>query len=245
VHAASYVGADPDRCERVNHQGTRRLVEEADRAGVAAFVQVSTAAVYGTGPHRGPDEQCLPPAPESPTSASRAAGERWVLAAGGTVLRPHLVYGVGDRWVIPTLARLLAVLPGWIDGGRALTSVVAVSELARLTAALTLAPTVAGSGGTVLHANHPKPVSIRELGLTVAGLLGLRVPEGTVRRGDVRAHLDGLPVHSRHLDMLAVDHWYDSNRIWRVSGCRPGPDPLGELPASASWYAAALTGATT
>jgi len=65
VHAASYVGPDPHQCKAVNHIGTRALLHEAHRHGVQHFLYISTAAVYGTGPHHGPHEEQINPAPTS------------------------------------------------------------------------------------------------------------------------------------------------------------------------------------
>lgn len=79
---ASYIGPDAERCAAVNSAGTEALVAEARRAGVGRIVQLSTCAVYGPGPHRGQDVGELTPAPVSPASRSRLAGEEPVLEAG-------------------------------------------------------------------------------------------------------------------------------------------------------------------
>ncbi|MCI3150438.1 NAD(P)-dependent oxidoreductase [Streptomyces sp. GB4-14] len=102
VHAASYVGPDPRQCHRINHTGTRALLDEAQRHNVKSFLYIGTTAVYGHGPHHGPREDRLTPAPASPASASRLLAEQDARAAGATILRPPLVYGTGDRWFIPT-----------------------------------------------------------------------------------------------------------------------------------------------
>ncbi|MFC5877345.1 hypothetical protein ACFP74_07335, partial [Streptomyces virginiae] len=68
------------------------------------IVHLSTCAVYGPRPHRGAYVGELAPAPVSPASSSRLAGEASVLDAGGLVLRAGLVLGRGDGWVVPALA---------------------------------------------------------------------------------------------------------------------------------------------
>lgn len=234
VHAASYVGPDPDACDRVNHQGTASLLHEARRAGVSRIVSMSTASVYGSGPHTGITEDAMPPAPQSPVSRSRAAAETLVRAAGGTVVRPHLVYGPGDRWVVPTLAAALAALPGWVDGGEARMSMIHVADLARLTCALALHPPP-GSPGAAYHANHPRPVRLRAAGEALRRHLGIPLPTGTITYDQA---LRRLPAgfSRRHLDMLSADHWYASDRLWALTGCRPGrpfPDDLSQAP---QWY---------
>ncbi|MEX1660015.1 NAD-dependent epimerase/dehydratase family protein [Streptomyces pseudovenezuelae] len=53
VHLAARVDGTESECERTNVGGTRAVVGEARRAGVRRVVHLSTAAVYGPGPHRG------------------------------------------------------------------------------------------------------------------------------------------------------------------------------------------------
>ncbi|MEV5597007.1 NAD-dependent epimerase/dehydratase family protein [Streptomyces sp. NPDC052496] len=156
LHLASDIGRDEERCELVNVRGTAALVDEAVRAGVGRIVHLSTAAVYGAGPHAGLDVDEVRPEPVSPASRTRLAAERPVLEAGGTVLRPGLVLGAGDRWVVPALAELLGRVPARWDGGRGLLSMVVVDDLARLFARLALA--AYGIPGGVHHASHPTPV---------------------------------------------------------------------------------------
>ncbi|HWS35619.1 MAG TPA: NAD(P)-dependent oxidoreductase [Actinoplanes sp.] len=179
VHAASYVGPDPGRCASVNAVGTANLVSEAHRAGTPGLVYVSTASVYGRGPHTEVTEDAVPARPESPVSSTRLAAEKLIRAAGGLVIRPHLVYGPGDRWVVPALATLLPALPGWVDGGRARMSMIHVDDLARLVTSLALDPPP-GSAGAVYHANHPEPAVVREAGEALGRSLGFAWPSGTV-----------------------------------------------------------------
>ncbi|MGJ3560234.1 NAD-dependent epimerase/dehydratase family protein [Streptomyces sp. INA 01156] len=101
VHCASRVSGDPESLAAVNDRGTKALVEEAVRGGVRRILYVSTAAVHGRGPFHGVRPGEAPVVPASATSRARAAAERHVLDAGGLVLRPHLVYGEGDRWMVP------------------------------------------------------------------------------------------------------------------------------------------------
>ena len=234
VHAASYVGSDAVLCGRVNRAGTARLMDEASRSGVSAIIYVSTASVYGDGPHAGIAEDVVPLCPRSPVSASRAAAEALVRAAGGTVLRPHLVYGPGDRWVVPALARLLRLLPSWIEDGVARMSMIQVDELARLVDALARRPLPTGAGA-VFHANHPAPVRICDAGGALRQRLGISLPSGTMTYR--RALADPPPgVRRRHITMIGADHWYASDRLWRLTGCRPGRPFPEDLAEAALWY---------
>ncbi|MFD7985954.1 NAD-dependent epimerase/dehydratase family protein [Kitasatospora indigofera] len=258
LHLAVRVGEDEEEAHAVNVEGTRNLLAEAARAGVRRIVQLGTAAVYRDGAHRGAAEGELETGPVSVTSRTRLAGERLVLAAGGTVLRPHLVYGAGDTWFVPALAQLVRGLPHWVDGGRARLSLVAVDDLARALAALAVgpgpgraagpapeqAPDPAGwTGGRVLHASHPVPVTARELVGAVAAALGLPLPEGDITVAAALELLGGAtPVRERRLSLLAVDHWYDSSRLWALAGVDPGPGFAARFADHAPWYRAALAG---
>ncbi|MFJ4781469.1 NAD-dependent epimerase/dehydratase family protein [Streptomyces sp. NPDC088762] len=243
LHLASRIGGSAQECRAVNVEGTRALVAEAERAGVRRIVQLGTAAVYRDGAHRGAVEGELPEEPESVTSVTRLGGERLVLAAGGTVLRPHLVYGRGDRWVVPSLVRLLARLPHWVDGGRARMSMVSVDALAGALAELAVREEDTGG---VLHACHPEPVSARELVETVVRELGLPLPTGDV---DVPGALELLggpgepdPVLRRRVSLFAVDHWYDSGRLWGRLEASPGPRFSEAFGQYADWYRGQVIG---
>ncbi|MCT4356216.1 NAD(P)-dependent oxidoreductase [Streptomyces sp. Je 1-79] len=261
VHAASYVGGDADRCREINHLGTLALLEEARRAGVRRLLYVSTAAVYGSGPHRGPTEEETVPAPQSAASASRLAAEHAVLRAGGLVLRPHLVYGPGDRWFVPTLARLLHLVPCWPREPSAHSSVVHVDDLAATVAALVGEDTEGegsglgegagggiggGAGGGVFHVAHPRPESAADLVATTALRLGLPAPDDVSAAEHRRLTARAVPALSAHqYDLLTQDHWYDSSRILRRTGVEPGPGFAARFPECADWYRKHLAGVPT
>ncbi|WP_328436793.1 NAD-dependent epimerase/dehydratase family protein [Streptomyces sp. NBC_00444] len=237
IHAASYLGRDARQCDAVNHAGTRALLDEACRAGVRNFIYVSTASVYGTGPHRGHREGELRTAPTSPASTSRLRAEGLVRAAGGTVLRPHLVYGVGDRWFVPTLVRMLRGVPFWPTGAPARISAIAVEDLARVVAGLAWRPRSHGDGDTY-HAADPRPLSMESLIARLRADLGLpevgRLPIAE-HRAQLRRVMPGLSDHQHAL--LTQDHWYDADRVWQRIGLDPGPGFEERFAACSSWYA--------
>ncbi|QMU80357.1 NAD(P)-dependent oxidoreductase [Streptacidiphilus sp. PB12-B1b] len=241
VHLAARVSGDEASCRAVNLDGTRALVREAERAKVPRLVLLSTAAVYGPGPHRGVGIGEVVPAPVSAASRTRLAAEQVVREAGGLVLRPGLVLGRGDRWVVPALAELLRRVPGRWDGGSALLSLVAVEDLARLVTALALDPDAPRSG--VYHASHPQPVRIQDLldRLTALGVL----PHAPQHNWSWPQCLDQLRsnegnMSERQFALLAQDHWYRSEAVWTAAACPPGPGPLARLADAASWYREAL-----
>ncbi|GAA1187048.1 hypothetical protein GCM10009664_60880 [Kitasatospora gansuensis] len=238
VHLASQIGGDPDSLRRVNQLGTEALLAEAARAGVRRVLYLSTTAVYRDGVHRNLTEYQPDLVPGSETSRTRLAAERAVLAAGGVVIRPHLVYGTGDTWVVPAVVDLLDRLPHWIDGGRARMSAIAVEDLARPIAALARQCWEPVPGGQVYHASHPEPVVMRELVTRVCEALGRPLPEGELTLEEARRRLEGVGSVSwgRRLSLLAIEHRYESSRLWLRTGCDPGPGLAARFPGHVPWY---------
>ncbi|GGY84992.1 NAD-dependent epimerase/dehydratase family protein [Streptomyces omiyaensis] len=236
VHCASAIGGDEGVLRAVNEHGTRDLVEAAVRAGAGRIVALSTASVHGRGPFRAAAPGDLPLAPGSATSRTRAAGERHVLDAGGSVLRPHLVFGTGDRQVVPGLLTLLAALPGPLADNGSLHSMVEVESLAGALLGAALSPaTRPGAYGVA----HPDPVSDAELLAAVEPLLpaAVRAARGpAVGLDEARALLAGHPVAAHHLEMFAVDHWFADERPWTDFGRGPGPAFTAAFPRHLPWY---------
>lgn len=235
IHCASQIGGDAEANEAVNARGTAALIEEAHRAGVARIVQLSTASVYGRGTFRGDRPEELTRNPRSPTSLTRATAEDAVLAAGGVVLRPHLVYGEGDRWVVPGLTRMLRTLPGTVEGWPARTSVIAVPELAALLVAVALAP-AADLTASVYHATHPEPLPVGTLLRAVAECTGIDWRDRELTAGQARAVLVEKGVPPSGLDMFTTDHVFDSARLWADLRRAPGAGFDTDFPLAAPWY---------
>lgn len=107
VHLAAIVAESPPEAtfERVNVEGTRHVVAEAERAQVVRFIYVSSL-----GCDRG----------SSPYHKSKLEGERIALASplDTTVLRISNIYGPGDE-IISLLVKMVRALPvvPTIDGG--------------------------------------------------------------------------------------------------------------------------------
>lgn len=231
VHCASRVDGDEQALYQANDLGTSALVTDAQRHGVRRFVYVSTAAVYGRGPFRQAAAHTLPLRPASATSRSRAAAERHVLAAGGTVLRPHLVYGAGDRWVIPGLAALVQHLGAPVACSSE-HSAVEVGALAKVALASALSELdMAG----VHHVNHPVPVRSSDLMSLVQEHLEPPAARALTPQ-EALERVAGVPFARHHLEMLVTDHWFLSDRIWRRLHCDPGPEPAQGLRQFMPWY---------
>jgi nucleoside-diphosphate-sugar epimerase len=235
LHLASQIGGDPATVSAVNERGTATLLAMARQADISRVLYVSTCAVYGGKAHRGETEAELVPAPVSITSRSRLAAERLVLANGGVVLRPHLLYGEGDAHVVPTLLRWIRAVPAWAGGAAGRTSLCAVRDLAAAVVALLDKPWQRGS---VFHVNHPEPVGYRDLITMVCELLAVPPPRGDLPIAQHHLRTTAaMPQLSEHqYSLLTDDHWYASDRIWRFTGISPGPGLAQRLAEAAPWY---------
>ena len=108
INAGHVIRGHPRELEHVNAQGVSQLAELCHERSVRQFIEIGTAAVYGSPPYEVRPDGTIAVAPESSTSASRAVGEHVVLEHGGTVLRPHYVIGPGDLWTIPSLLQAMS-----------------------------------------------------------------------------------------------------------------------------------------
>jgi 2-alkyl-3-oxoalkanoate reductase len=116
-HVAGRVGVWGPAVEfrRVNLEGTRNVIAACRAAKTPRLIYTSSPSVVYTGRDlRGVDESAprCTKAP-SPYPTSKAAAEREVLAANGAslstlALRPHLVFGPGDKNLVPRVLALAA-----------------------------------------------------------------------------------------------------------------------------------------
>jgi dihydroflavonol-4-reductase len=168
--------ATPADFQRVNAEGTRRLVEAVRAAapGLSRFVYVSTQAALGPS---APGTRLAEDAPCRPLTAygrSKLAGEEVVRAAAGlpwSIVRPAAVYGPRDREFLTMFALIRwGFAPVFGDGTQQL-SLVCAPDLAE---AIVRAGTVAAASGRTYHAAHPEIVTTRELALAIGRAVGRR-----------------------------------------------------------------------
>ncbi|WP_426979986.1 NAD-dependent epimerase/dehydratase family protein (plasmid) [Pseudarthrobacter sp. O4] len=236
INASSYVGSEQSLARQVNQEGTMSVIRACEDSHVRRLIQISTTAVYGSGPHRALLPWEAPYRPDSAASRSRAAADRAVLSAGGIVIRPNLIHGIGDRWFIPGAVDMFRALGTDIENGRARLSMIDVVDLGRLVASLAVtAFPVAGA----FHATDPVPVTLaRLLGtisrhvrpLDLAGSSSLEEAVRTLEPAGFRPH----QVH-----MLGMDHHYEAQDLWNLSGLQPSGFHL--TPETAAWYRAEMS----
>jgi len=166
LHLVAVVDEHPPEAtfEKVNVEGTRVIVREAERAGVRRFVYVSSL-----GADRG----------ESEYHKSKRAGEEIARGFRGAwlVVRPGNVYGPGDEQIslVLKLVRSLPVVPVLDDGDQTFQPIWAGD----LGAALALAVEREELSGRTLEVAGPDRTSMNDLIDRFAEITGrkpLRVP---------------------------------------------------------------------
>ena len=182
-HAAAALGEWGRRedFERGNVQGTGNALEAARRAGVRRFVHVGTEAALMAGEPLVNVDETAPLRPDSKAlyPATKAQAEQAVRAANGdgletVVVRPRLVWGVGDTTILPGIAA--AVRAGrfrWIDGGRHLTATTHVDNTVE---GLWLGATK-GTPGEAYFVTDGEPVVFRDFITELLGTQGVPAPD--------------------------------------------------------------------
>jgi nucleoside-diphosphate-sugar epimerase len=260
LHAAAAIGSDAewDRFRRVNVQGTANVVEAARRAG-ARLVHVSSTAVYGGARYGSRPTDELTPLPDLPEAdaygRSKQEAEQIVLNAcssgliWGTVVRPPVMYGSGDRQFAPRVGPVLehGVFP-LIDGGLARLTLVHARNVAE---GAVLAASVEAARGRVFLLADDYPTTVVDLvrgaekglqrrirsprvplALGRAGFALLAITLRTVGRSDLARHAGGT------LEMLTRDNPFTSRRARTELGWQPSVRPETGLPEAFRWWKA-------
>lgn len=236
VHLAAKVSLAGDAAdfERVNVEGTGRLIDAARDAGASRFVMVSSPSVAHSGDSIVGDD-ALPADPHSARgdyARTKAAAERLALAADSDELavvavRPHLVWGPGDTQLVQRIVdRARAGRLPLLDHGAALIDTCYIDNAASgIAAALSRADAVHGNA-YVLTNGEPRPVAELLAGMCIAA--GVEPPAGRVpatlaraagsvieRVWAIRPGADEPPMTRFLAEQLSTAHWFDQRRTRR------------------------------
>jgi nucleoside-diphosphate-sugar epimerase len=219
--------------QRVNAEGTARLVAAAAAAGVERFVLASSIKAMGPSGRACLDESA-PARPTTPYGRSKKEAEDLVLGEPrvrhACVARAVPVYGAGSKG---NLARMIEAMnrglfPPLPETKNA-RSMVHVDDLAR---ALCLCAEKPEAAGRVFIVTDGRGYSTREIYERVCEAAGRTPPRWSVppaalraagTLGDALGRLTGRPfaITSAMVERLLGSAWYDSSLIARALGFAP------------------------
>jgi nucleoside-diphosphate-sugar epimerase len=240
-----------------NVLGTQAVIDACRAHGIGRLVHTSTpSVVHAGGDLEGIDERApLATRFHAHYPATKAEAERRVLAASGPLLatvalRPHLIWGPGDRHLLPRIVarakagRLRFVGP---PGKRIDTTWIDNAVDAHLAAAERLAPGAAHAGRAYFISNG-EPIASEDMINRLLDCAGLpperrRIPYpvayavgALMEAAWTLLPLRGEPLMTRFLaEQLATAHWYDISAAARDFGWRPRvslEEGFGRLKAS-------------
>ena len=247
VHLAGVVSTTRDDVYRAVNVGGTRAVAEATAAAGARLIHISSLAAAGPAPPTKPRLEDDPPDPVNAYGRSKLDGERIVRSLGGlrwTILRPGVVYGPGDRAMLP-LFRLAArgVLP-MVGRRDAAYTLLHVDDLVRtVEAALNRS-----ADSEVMFVGHPRPVSTVEILEQVRSAVGggaviVPVPRlltwTLAALGDIAGRLSGRPMplnRRRYVELYASGFACRVDRLRERLGVVAQIDLPEGFADAALWY---------
>lgn len=227
VHAASTTAGSLELLWNGNVRTTQRLTAVAKRTETPV-VYISTTGVYGQASGRFGRPSRMPRNPSSALSVARAAAEDVVLEAGGTVIRPHVVHGPGDRWVVPPLVQFMLAENAWL-GGRDIT--VAAISVQRLAVGVT---DLIGRGHrpAVVHAAEINPEPVLNLVRQHFCAAGRPLPTAVTTVEQAYEKLKNTGVSRNALSMLGASSSMDTADFWGTGiSKQPVPPQSGSIRA--------------
>jgi nucleoside-diphosphate-sugar epimerase len=247
VHLAGVVNAlQPSIYTAVNVEGTQAVARAADDTG-ARLVHISSLAAAGSASAASPRREDDPPNPRTPYGCSKLAGEQAVVGTPGLrwiILRPGVVYGPGDRALLPLFKladRGLLPLVGRAD---AAYTFVHVHDVVRTIAAAIDATAI----GEILFVGHAHPVTAREVLEAIRLAVGrpgvvIPVPQAITRLAaagcDLLARVVGRPMplnRWRYVELSAEGFVCRVDRLRDRLGIVAELDLRDGLADTAAWY---------
>ena len=247
VHLAGVVSTlDGMVYSAVNVEGTRAVARATADAG-ARLVHISSLAAAGPAPAASPRDEDAAPSPRTPYGRSKLEGERMVMAISGlrwTILRPSVVYGPGDRAMLP-LFKLAewGVLP-LVGRADAAYTLVHVHDVVRAIGAAIAAP----ADGEIVFVGHPRSVTAREILEAIRLAVGRRaaiipLPQAVTRVAaagcDLVARVIGRPLplnRWRYVELAAEGFVCRVDRLRDRLGVVAALDLREGVAQTAEWY---------
>lgn len=230
VHLAAKVSltGPPAEFRAVNVEGTRSLLDAAERAGVSRFVQVSSPSVAHAGsalsgvgagpadPHRARGQYARTKAEAELVALARDSASFRVVA-----VRPHVVWGPGDTQLVGRIVERArrGRLP-LLNGGTALIDSTYVDNAASGIAAALACADEANGRAFVLTNGEPRPVGDLIAGICLAAgappprwsipaWIGRSAGAAIERVWAMVPTADEPPMTRFLAEQLSTAHWFD------------------------------------
>ena len=216
VHLAGLVSAAPREEDyfTANVEGTR-LVAEAARAAGARLVHISSLAAGGPAPPSAPRSEDDEDRPITAYGRSKLESERVLRGLRDLrwlALRPGVVYGPGDRAMLPVFRMAASGVLPLVGRLEAAYQVIHVADLVRVIRAAV----DSSAAGEAIYVGHPRPVAVRDLVEGIRDAVGtgariVRVPMPVTRLaafgGDIAGAILGrrMVINSRRYVELAAE----------------------------------------
>jgi len=236
-----------DMYRRVNVDGTRNLVEEAQRAGVARLVHCSTVGVHGD--VAAPADENAPFAPGDVYQSTKLEGELVVKehidrGYDATIFRPVGIHGPGDMRFLKLFRTVARGQFRMIGSGRVLYHMTYIDDLVD---GIILCGEHAAARGQTYILCGPRYTTLHELVEAIAAAVGRKPPRGRIPLWPVKVGAwlcETLckplkiepPLHMRRLDFFTKDRGFTSAKAQREIGYAPRVSLADGLARTAAWY---------
>ncbi len=236
---------------QVNVEGTRRVLEAAQRAGVKRFVHCSTVGVQGEIKNP-PASEDAPASPGDVYQESKLAGE--LLARkffeeqglAGAVVRPVGIYGPGDTRFLKLFRFIHNGKFRMLGSGRVLYHLTFVEDLV---AGIALAGEKHEAVGQVFTIGGNEYTTMSELVVRIARALEVPVPKkrfpvwpvwfaGLLCEMMCRPLGIEPPLYRRRVEFFIKDRAFDISKARKLLGYQPQVDLDSGLKRTADWYRA-------
>jgi len=242
-------GASEREFFEVNAEGTRRLLEAAQQAGVERFLHCSTVGVQGE-IRNPPATEEAPYNPGDHYQRSKVEGERYALSffrsgkLSGVVVRPAGIYGPGDRRFLKLFRGVAKGTFTMIGDGKVLYQMTYVQDLVD---GMILAAERKDVQAEVFTLAGAEYTTLSELVLRIGRAMGVQVKIRYVPVWPVMAAARACqavcrlirvepPLYPRRLDFFTKSRAFDISKARRVLGYEPKVDLDTGLRLTAEWY---------